>query len=144
MWRQHCFEPIKDKLIPSLLHLLDLDRLGQKQDKTLVRNLVGSYIEYDKVAAGEGQQFYEREFEMRYLASLKAFYLAESTQFLQANGVSLYLQKAEERIEEERKNAEYLTTYQNSSEPKARKLTTLAPHKRLLKSNQIKSKNQIK
>jgi hypothetical protein len=60
IWRQHCFEPIKDKLIPSLLNLLDADRRGQKQDKTLIRNMVSSYIEYDKVAAGEGQQFYEK------------------------------------------------------------------------------------
>jgi len=40
MWRQYCFEPIKDKLIPSLLDLVDQDRQGKKQDKTLIRNLV--------------------------------------------------------------------------------------------------------
>jgi hypothetical protein len=104
MWRQHCFEPIKDKLIPSLLDLLDQDRMGHKQDKSLVRNMVQSYIEFDKVGPNEGQQFYEKEFETRYLQRIKSFYAAESTQFLQANGVSLYLQKAEERIEEEKQN----------------------------------------
>lgn len=46
MWRQHCFDPIKDKLIPSLLDLLDQDRNNNKQDKTLMRNMVQSYIEF--------------------------------------------------------------------------------------------------
>lgn len=44
----------------------------------------------------------------------------ESTQFLQANGVSLYLKKAEERIEEEKQNAEYLGNYLPTSEPKVK------------------------
>jgi hypothetical protein len=121
MWRQHCFDPIKDKLIPSLLDLLDQDRGGNKQDKTLIRNMVQSYIEFDKVGPNEGQQFYEKEFETRYIDRLKQFYANESTQFLIANGVSLYLQKAEERIEEEKKNAEYLGTYLSSSDPKIKK-----------------------
>jgi hypothetical protein len=121
MWRQHCFDPIKDKLIPSLLDLLDQDRNGNKQDKTLIRNMVQSYIEFDKVGPNEGQQFYEKEFETRYIERLKQFYAAESTQFLNANGVSLYLQKAEERIQEEKTNSEYLGTYLSTSEPKIKK-----------------------
>jgi len=121
MWRQHCFEPIKDKLIPSLLDLLDQDRDGKKQDKTLIRNLVQSYIEFDKVGPNEGQQFYEKEFEARYIERLKKFYGAESSAFLQANGVSLFLQKAEERILEEKQNAEYLGTYLTTSDPKIKR-----------------------
>jgi len=121
MWRQHCFDPIKDKLIPSLLDLLDQDRSGNKQDKSLVRSMVQSYVEFDKVGQTEGQQFYEKEFETRYIDRLKHFYAAESTQFLNANGVSLFLQKAEERIEEERQNSEYLGPYLQSSEPKIKK-----------------------
>lgn len=121
MWREHCFDPIKDKLIPSLLDLLDQDRNGNKQDKSLIRNMVQSYIEFDKVGPNEGQQFYEKEFESRYIDRIKQFYAAESTQFLQANGVSLYLQKAEERINEEKGNAEYLGNYLGSSEPKIKK-----------------------
>eukprot|EP01114_Cavostelium_apophysatum_P003186 TRINITY_DN1295_c0_g1_i1.p1 TRINITY_DN1295_c0_g1~~TRINITY_DN1295_c0_g1_i1.p1 ORF type:complete len:780 (-),score=255.74 TRINITY_DN1295_c0_g1_i1:133-2472(-) len=121
MWREHCFDPIKDKLIPSLLDLLDQDRNGNKQDKSLIRNMVQSYIEFDKVGPNEGQQFYEKEFESRYVERIKQFYAAESTQFLQANGVSLYLQKAEERINEEKANAEYLGTYLQTSEPKIKK-----------------------
>jgi len=121
MWRQHCFDPIKDKLIPSLLDLLDQDRNGNKQDKTLIRNMVQSYIEFDKVGPNEGQQFYEKEFEAKYIDRIKHFYAAESTQFLAANGVSLFLQKAESRIEEEKANSEYLGNYLTTSEPKIKK-----------------------
>lgn len=137
MWRQYCFDPIKEKLVPSTLDLLDQDRAGNKQNKKAIRDFVQSYIEFgttiicfcvckanlfffiiDKVGPNEGQQFYEKEFETKYIQRLKDFYLAESTQFLQANGVSLYLKKAEERIEEERQNAENLSTYLATSEPK--------------------------
>lgn len=121
MWRQHCFDPIKHQLIPSLLNLLDQDREGNKQDKALVRNMVQSYIEFDKVGPNEGQQFYEKEFEAQYIERLKQFYSKESSAFLQANGVSLYLQKAEERIKEERENAENLGNYLTTSEPKIKK-----------------------
>jgi len=121
MWRQHCFDPIKDKLVPSTLDLLDQDRAGNKQNKTAIRNFVQSYIEFDKVGPNEGQQFYEKEFETKYIERLKSFYGMESTQFLQANGVSLYLKKAEERIEEEKQNAEYLGNYLPTSEPKIKK-----------------------
>jgi len=121
MWRQYCFDPIKEKLVPSTLDLLDQDRAGNKQNKKAIRDFVQSYIEFDKVGPNEGQQFYEKEFETKYIQRLKDFYLAESTQFLQANGVSLYLKKAEERIEEERQNAENLSTYLATSEPKIKK-----------------------
>jgi hypothetical protein len=47
----------------------------------------------DKVGPNEGQQFYEKEFEARYIDRLKQFYAGESTAFLLANGVSLFLQK---------------------------------------------------
>jgi len=81
MWRQHCFEPIKDKLIPSLLDLLDQDRQGNKQDKSLIRNMVQSYIEFDKVGPNEGQQFYEKEFESRYIERLKQSTLQNQPSF---------------------------------------------------------------
>jgi len=121
MWRQHCFDPIKEKLIPALLDLLDQDRQGNKQDKALVRNMVGSYIEFDKVGPNEGQQFYEKEFEAQYIERIKQFYAKESSTFLQLNGVSLYLHKAEDRIKEEKENAENLGTYLTTSEPKIKK-----------------------
>jgi hypothetical protein len=74
----------------------------------------------DKVGPNEGQQFYEKEFEAKYIERIKVFYGAESTAFLNANGVSQYLQKAEARIEEERQNSEYLGNYLTTSEPKVR------------------------
>ena len=144
MWRQHCFDPIKDKLVPSTLDLLDQDRAGNKQNKTQICNFVAIYILnlvyiflktkeqlylftffffkiIDKVGPNEGQQFYEKEFETKYIERLKVFYQTESTQFLQANGVSLYLKKAEERIDEEKQNADYLGSYLPTSEPKVKK-----------------------
>lgn len=114
MWRAHCFDPIKEQLIPSLLDLLDHDRSRTRGDfdKKLLANMVNSYIEFDKVGPSEGQQFYEKEFEKKYLQRLEAFYSAESTEFLSHNSVAQYCQKAEDRIkEEEVENAKYLGSY---------------------------------
>jgi len=121
MWRQFCFDPIKEKLIPALLDLLDQDRQGNKQDKSLIRNMVGSYIEFDKVGPNEGQQFYEKEFETPYLERVRQFYAKESSQFLTSNGVSLYLSKAEDRIREEKENSQNLGIYLVTSDPKIKK-----------------------
>lgn len=41
------------------------------------------------------------DFEEPYLAALKDYYQRESTNFIAQNGVSLYMRKAEKRIEEE-------------------------------------------
>ncbi|PRP82656.1 hypothetical protein PROFUN_09767 [Planoprotostelium fungivorum] len=117
-WRGSCFDPIKDKLVPSVLDLLDRDRSGDKQDKQLVRQFVESYIQFDAIGPMEGQQFYEKEFESRYIQRLKSFYAQESTDFLSKNGVSQYLYKAEARIEEEKDNSSLLAAYLSTSEPK--------------------------
>jgi Cullin family/Cullin protein neddylation domain len=120
MWREHCFNPIKEQLIPSLLDLLDADRSRTRGDfdKHLLENMVQSYIEFDKVGPSEGQQFYEKEFEKKYLQRLESFYNAESTEFLSHNSVAQYCEKAEARILEEDGNASFLGTYAASSKPK--------------------------
>ena len=59
--------------------------------------------------------FYDREFESHFLDATKVFYVTESTAFIEENGVSSYMQKAEGRIENEQNNAkQYLLA---STEP---------------------------
>ncbi len=80
-----------------------------------------TFFVIDKVGPNEGQQFYEKEFEAQYIERIKQFYAKESSAFLQLNGVSLYLHKAEDRIKEEKENAENLGTYLTTSDPKIKK-----------------------
>lgn len=69
---------------------------------------------------------------------MKTFYARESTAFLQSNGVSAYIQRAEERILEEKANSEFLGTYASISEPKIKKAideVLITKHMELIQSD---------
>ncbi len=50
-------------------------------------------------------ELYKEHFENAYIAETKAYYLIESQAFIDANGVSAYMKKAEVRIDEEEQRA---------------------------------------
>jgi cullin 1 len=103
IWRQKCYTPLRAQLLKAVLELIYNERTNQKVDMTLVRSLLQSY-EADALGIDD-KGFYEREFEGAFLEATKVFYITESTAFIEANGVSEYMKKAEGRIENEQKNA---------------------------------------
>lgn len=108
--------PLKNQLLKAVLELIHNERTGQKVDMTLVRTLLQSY-EADALGIDD-KGFYDREFEAPFLEATKVFYITESTQFIEENGVSEYMKKAEGRIENEQGNAkQYMLS---STEPKVR------------------------
>lgn len=114
LWRQKCYTPMKNALLKAVLELIHNDRMGQRVDMTLVRTLLQSY-EADALGIDD-KGFYDREFEAPFLDATKVFYITESTAFIEENGVSEYMKKAEGRIENEQTNAkQYMLT---STEPK--------------------------
>lgn len=46
MWKKYCFELVKDKIINFALNLIYEERLGNKQDKSLIRHLIQFFVEY--------------------------------------------------------------------------------------------------
>jgi NAD dependent epimerase/dehydratase family enzyme len=48
---------------------------------------------------------YKEDFETPFLANTRDYYARESSLFISANGVSAYMKKAEERLEEEHNRA---------------------------------------
>jgi len=114
IWRQKCYVPLKNQLLKAVLELIHNERTGQKVDMTLVRTLLQSY-EADALGIDD-KGFYDREFEAPFLEVMKVFYITESTTFIEENGVSEYMKKAEGRIENEQGNAkQYMLS---STEPK--------------------------
>jgi len=114
IWRQKCWTPLKNQITKAVLELIHNERSNVKVDMTLVRRLLQSY-ESDALGIDD-KGFYDREFESHFLDATKVFYVTESTAFIEENGVSSYMQKAEGRIENEQNNAkQYLLA---STEPK--------------------------
>jgi len=119
IWKKHCFLECQDKLVFSAIDLINQDRDGKKQDKTLMRNFINSYVEFDQFGQNQGQQMYESEFEIHYISVLKDYYTKKSEQFLQKNDICSYLVMVEKWLELEKGNCEYLgTNYGRTTEAK--------------------------
>jgi len=108
-WRSKAYEPLKNKLLDALLQLVTAERDGEKVDKTLLSNMVQGYIKIGLPPAENPVSYYKKEFQDPFIKATKDYYIAESDAFIQANTVSNYMQKAEERIlQEEELATQYL------------------------------------
>jgi len=100
-WRSKAYEPLKAKLLDALLQLVTAERDGEKVDKTLLSNMVQGYIKIGLPPAENPVSYYKKEFQDPFIKATKDYYIAESDAFISANTVSNYMQKAEERINQE-------------------------------------------
>jgi cullin 1 len=100
-WRSKAYDPLKSKLLDALLQLVAAERDGEKVDKTLLSNMVQGYIKIGLPPAENPVSYYKKEFQDPFIKATKEYYIAESDAFIQANTVSNYMQKAEERILQE-------------------------------------------
>ncbi|CAD5234943.1 unnamed protein product [Bursaphelenchus xylophilus] len=117
MWQQHLFEPLKRNLTPALINLIKQERDGEKITTQLVSGVISSYLE---LGVNEPQDFavnnlnvnqknkeyklgvYRREFEAPFIEHTRAYYSAESAEFVQNNSITEYLKKVETRLNEEK------------------------------------------
>eukprot|EP01125_Pyxidicula_operculata_P006382 TRINITY_DN2218_c0_g1_i1.p1 TRINITY_DN2218_c0_g1~~TRINITY_DN2218_c0_g1_i1.p1 ORF type:complete len:752 (+),score=188.33 TRINITY_DN2218_c0_g1_i1:1778-4033(+) len=99
-WRETAYTPMKGKLLEALLDLVTADRNGEQTDKTLLSNMVTAYT---SIGVNEDPSFifYKKEFQDPFVKNTKDYYIKESDQFLQQNGISEYMKKAEKRLSEE-------------------------------------------
>ncbi|KAL6061586.1 hypothetical protein QOT17_012758 [Balamuthia mandrillaris] len=103
VWRDACFEPLKEQLMDSLLTYIEADRDGNTKDKTLVRE----YIEaIGLMGVDKAKEYYEATFEKRFIDVTKDYYLRESTGFFASHTISDYMTQAETRIKQEISNCE--------------------------------------
>lgn len=116
-WREFTYHSLSKRLLEALLELMMADRNGEQKDKTILSNMVKAYIE---IGVGEDSKdvtaaqtaFYKKEFQDPFVKNTKEYYIKESDQFLQQNGVSEYMKKAEARLAQEESLA---TTYLHAS-----------------------------
>ncbi|KAI1811543.1 Cullin-domain-containing protein [Poronia punctata] len=103
-WRTEFFSLVHDKVMDAVLKLVERQRNGETIEHNQIKQVVDSFVSLgldDNDATKTTLDIYRTHFEKPFLAATRAFYQAESKQFVADNSVVDYMTKAETRLEEE-------------------------------------------
>ncbi|KAF2072212.1 hypothetical protein CYY_006478 [Polysphondylium violaceum] len=136
IWKERLFFQIIGRVLKCVEILIQKDRDGELVQHSFITQFMESLIKLDSV--DKDKSLYTNEYESLYLENTKQFYTRESVAFISSSGISSYMKKAEERIEEEyHRSQKYLAP---SSHDKLRRLLDsilIEKHKELLQSECI-------
>jgi len=107
-WKDRLFEQVKGTLTNGIIGLLTEERDNlqvQKEHKSLVTGLVQSYVQLGATNPNNRLEIYDQDFFTPFVADSRAYYSRESAAYIAQNGISAYMKRAEERIEEEEMRA---------------------------------------
>eukprot|EP00955_Chlamydomonas_euryale_P100750 365303-Chlamydomonas_euryale.AAC.37 len=111
-FRDLVYEEIKKKTKDGVLRLVEKEREGELIGRTLLKNILGIFIE---VGMGN-MECYERDFESFLLTDTGAFYQRKAAEWIEQDSCPDYMCKAEQCLKEEEERIEkYLHT---STRPK--------------------------
>lgn len=96
-FRDLVYEEIKRRANDAVLRLTEKEREGELIDRTLVKNILGIFIE---VGMG-GMECYERDFEANLLLETAAFYKRKAAEWIEQDSCPDYMLKAEQCLKEE-------------------------------------------
>lgn len=108
VWHQRVYIQLKPRLVSRALALVEQDRNGEVANVALVRDLMNSLVKLGSVHRTKALDLYQEDLEAPFLQESSSYYARESASFLASNGVSAYLEKAENRIKEEKDRATLL------------------------------------
>ncbi|ONK73912.1 uncharacterized protein A4U43_C03F860 [Asparagus officinalis] len=96
LWRDHVIHSsqIQNRLLITLLELIQDERMGQVINRGLMRNIT-------KMLMDLGSSVYQEEFERPFLEISASFYKTESQTFVECCDCGEYLNRAEKRLNEE-------------------------------------------
>ncbi|KAI6782101.1 uncharacterized protein J7T54_002338 [Emericellopsis cladophorae] len=103
-WRKVLFERLSTKVMDAVLKLVEKQRHGETIEHSQIKQVVDSFVSLglDETDPSKSTlDVYRFHFEKPFLEATKAFYQAESKQFVAENSVVEYLKKAEARLAEE-------------------------------------------
>lgn len=106
-WKNTLFSELHPNITSAILKLIEQERNGEKIETKLISGVVNSYLELginepDDSAppnVGTGRRptaklsVYRQHFEKRFLEDTRTYYIKESNEYIQANGVVPYLKK---------------------------------------------------
>jgi hypothetical protein len=105
IWKDHVFVKVQDRLLRSLLELITKERDGELINSTVVAGVIQSFVKLGSINKNKPLEIYKDDFESPFLESTKEYYARESAAYIASNGVSSYMKKAKERLEEEANRA---------------------------------------
>ncbi|RDW79613.1 hypothetical protein BP5796_01401 [Coleophoma crateriformis] len=103
-WRITLFSEVHEKVMGAVLKMVEKQRHGETIEHNQIKSIVDSFVSLGLDEADPTKStldVYRFNFERPFLEATKAFYQAESTQFVAENSIVEYMKKAEARLEEE-------------------------------------------
>jgi len=103
-WRSVLFGKVSERVMNAVLRLVEKQRLGETIEHGQIKQVVDSFVSLgldDADPTKSTLDVYRYHFERPFLDATRAFYLAESKQFVADNSVVEYMKKAETRLDEE-------------------------------------------
>eukprot|EP01133_Synstelium_polycarpum_P018802 gene18802-22488_t len=107
---------IKDRLLKSLLSMIQKERCGEMVDRILIKNITQMLIELGV----NSKAVYEKDFEAQFLATTATHYQMESQAFISSCSCPDYMKKVEICLKEELERVSYYLDI--SSEPKLKEV----------------------
>ncbi|EFA79173.1 cullin C [Heterostelium album PN500] len=108
---------IKDRLLNTLLDLIQKERNGEIIDRILIKNITQMLIDLGV----NSKIVYEEDFETPFLAKTASYYQVESQQFISSCSCPDYMKKVEICLKEELERVSHYLD--SSSEPKVKDVT---------------------
>ncbi len=102
LWKEEVFDAVaKERVTQRVLEMVRLERNGERIDVDVCYQTMESIVTMGSVKKNKPLELYRDQFEVPYVNETRDYYRAESLAFVDANGVSEYMKKAEARIVEE-------------------------------------------
>jgi cullin 1 len=103
-WRLTLFSEVHEKVMEAVLKMVEKQRHGETIEHSQIKSIVDSFVSLGLDEADPTKStldVYRFNFERPFLDATKAFYQAESKQFVAENSIVEYMKKAEIRLQEE-------------------------------------------
>ncbi|KAJ1561545.1 hypothetical protein HK096_004291 [Nowakowskiella sp. JEL0078] len=103
-WRDHFFMSVHQRVVKSVLKMIEKQRNGETIETTLIKKVVESFVSLgldDSDSTKSTLDVYREYLEKPFLDDTEKYYTTESEKFIGENPVTDYMKKAETRLNEE-------------------------------------------
>ncbi|PRP88079.1 cullin-2 [Planoprotostelium fungivorum] len=101
-WRDKLFHKIKGRVMRCVLDAVTRDRDGDQINVSEVTGVMNSYVKLGSLNKSKPAQLYKDDYETPFIKETGDYYASESSIFIMQNGVSAFMARVENRLEEEK------------------------------------------
>ncbi|KJE88376.1 Cullin 1a [Capsaspora owczarzaki ATCC 30864] len=103
-WREHCFEPLKTRLLHNILSEIEKDRNGEDINSSVILTVVNSLVTLSNDPKAP-LDLYKTQFEAPFLQGTSSYYRREAAAYIADHDISAYMRKAEAWLDSEQLRA---------------------------------------